>query len=72
MKYGIYSLANTAIEAYLKTDFKASVPPSFLVQYLEAHAILILAIITGLLPGACLAKCDKAGRCLIVWKSGGR
>ena len=37
LKYGAFSLANSAIEQYLHTDFANEPPPSLLVQYLEVH-----------------------------------
>ncbi len=38
LKYGLYSQANAAIEAYLRTDFRQKTAPNYLVQYLESHA----------------------------------
>lgn len=38
LKYGVYSLGNSAIEQYLRTDFFSEAPPSYLVQYAEAHS----------------------------------
>ncbi len=57
LKYGVYSLANSAIEQYLRTDFLTQAPPSYLVQYAEAHAYPYPPYHYRTLPALTYGKC---------------
>lgn len=59
LKYGVFSLANSAIEQYLRTDFLNEAPPSFLVQYLEAHVYPYPPYNYRALPALTYGKCEK-------------
>lgn len=59
LKYGIYSLANSAIEQYLRTDFLSQSPPSYLVHYTEAHVYPYPPYHYRTLPALTYGKCQE-------------
>jgi hypothetical protein len=59
LNYAVYSLANAAIEMYLRTDFMTEAPPSYLVQLLEAHAYPFPAYDYRALPALTYGKCEN-------------
>ena len=59
LKYGVFSLANSAIEQYVRTDFFDESPPGFLVQYLEAHVYPYPAYHYRSLPALTYGKCQN-------------
>jgi hypothetical protein len=59
LKYGIYSLANSAIEQYLRTDFLTELPPSYLVHYTEAHVYPYPPYHYRTLPALTYGKCQE-------------
>ncbi len=59
LNYAVYSLQNAAIEMYLRTDFMSEVPPSYLVQLLEAHAYPFPAYNYRALPALTYGKCSE-------------
>ncbi len=59
LKYGVYSLANSAIEQYLRTDFLSEPPPSYLVHYTEAHVYPYPPYHYRSLPALTYGKCTE-------------
>lgn len=70
LKYGGFSLANSAIEQYLRTDSLNDPPPSFLVQYVEAHVYPYPTYNYYSLPALTYGKCETPVFATVVERKG--